>query len=256
MGGMRKAWVALLAACVLLAGCSVEDGPSYPQPTERFFVNDFADCLTDGDEQAVYEAGVKLQQATKAQVVLVTVDSLDGQTLEDYGIGLSRSWGIGDKELDNGILLLFTTDGPHSRIEVGYGLEGALPDSKAGRILDTYLVPGYSNESAWSGSLTDTYKALVNVVYGEYGLTEEQYPLADPQPVEEDDDLMLVLPFLLIFVLILLLGRRGGGFRGPFIGGFGGGFHGGFHGGGGGFRGGGGGFRGGGGGFGGGGASR
>ncbi|MBQ4612490.1 MAG: TPM domain-containing protein [Clostridia bacterium] len=239
--------VLILAACV---GCDAEY--TYPNATERFFVNDFADILSEADEQAIFEIGVALQTATDAQVVLVTVDSLDGQELEEYSLGIARAWGIGDEEKNNGILLLFTTDGPHSRVEVGYGLEGALPDSKAGRILDTYLVPWYEDEDAWSARLTDTYKALINEVYAEYGLTEQLVPLEEP--VYEDDGSWIAMMVVLVVVLVLITGKRRGIFFLPYFGGFHGGYH--HHGGGfgGGF--GGGGFGGGGGGFGGGGASR
>lgn len=254
----RLPW-GLLAVCLLLAlsGCAVLSGPVYPAATDAFFVNDYADVMTPEDETAIYQAGAALQQATNAQVVLVTVDSLDGSDLESYSLGLAREWGIGDGEGDTGVLLLFTTDGPHSRIEVGYGLEGALPDSKAGRILDTYLVPWYGDSTAWSTHLTDTYTALVNEVYGEFGLTESQIPLDVPleQPVDEGgfiEFLFSTLPFVILLVVLLSRGglRHAVFFFPGFYGGGrgGGGFHGGGFGGGG--------FRGGGGGFGGGGASR
>ncbi len=250
---------AVACLCMAMTGCALFSAPTYPTATERFFVNDYADILTDSDEQAVYQAGVALQQATDAQVVLVTVDSLDGQELEDYAIGLARDWGIGDADKDNGVLLLFTTDGPHTRVEVGYGLEGALPDSKAGRILDTYLVPWYGDDTVWSKRLTDTYTALINEVYVEYGLSDSQLPLDTPMPeeivLEDAGALAMLLPLLLILVFCCTGIRRSVLFGVPFVGvHHRGGFHGGgFHGGG--FRGGGG-FGGGGGGFGGGGASR
>ena len=246
---LTAAVLALLLAVALATGWGAAAKTAFPTATERFFINDFADVLTDADEQTVYEAGVKLYTATKAQVVLVTVNSLGGRALEDYGIGLAREWGIGDAELDNGILLLFTTDGPHSRVEVGSGLEGALPDSKAGRILDTFLVPWYEDRAAWSASLTETYKALVNVTYDEYGMTEEQYALSEEIPEDEDGwDILLLIGLFLAFLAIrafivyrhpwtaVFLGGRG------FFGGAGGssgGGGGGFSGGGGGFSGGG-----------------
>ncbi len=252
----RGVFCLLLVALCLLAGCGEV---ALPTATDRFFVNDFADILSDSDEDTVYQAGVALQEATDAQVVLVTVQDTDGLELEEYSLQLAREWGIGDSEEDNGILLLFTVDGPHSRLEIGYGLEGAIPDSKAGRILDTYLVPGYEDETSWSARLTDTYKAVVNEVYAEYGLTDNMLPL-ETLPEEEEDDMMeliFMIPFFIILLLALLRGRGGGGLLGFMLGSHfhGGGFHGGFHGGGG-FRSGGGGFGGGGGGFGGGGASR
>ncbi len=238
------------ALLLLLAGCNSTQTMSFPEPTERFFVNDLADVMTDEDEQAVYEAGVALYEATDAQIVLLTVDDLGGQSLEEYSLLIAREWGIGDEEKDNGILLLFTVDGPHSRIEVGYGLEGAVNDSKAGRILDTYLVPWYEEDAAWSKQLTDTYKAILNEVYFEYGLTENLLTVETPV-YDDSGDWVLALP-MLILLIILLATKRGGLFFLPHFGGFHH-HHGGF-GGGGGFSGGG--FRGGGGGFGGGGASR
>ncbi|MBQ9859114.1 MAG: TPM domain-containing protein [Clostridia bacterium] len=246
---------------VVFVGGALFGGSSDPQTlptvTDRFFVNDFADVLTVEDEQAVYEQGVALQETTTAQVVLVTVQDTGDSDLETFSYDLATQWGIGQAEEDNGILLLFTVDGPHSRIEVGYGLEGALNDSKAGRILDTYLVPAYGDSAAWSAALRDTYTAILNEVYGEYGMADLQTPLETPLPVEEElttEDLAALLPFLILFVLIILLGRRGGGSGLGWLllaNHHGGGFRGG-----GGFGGGGGGFRGGGGGFGGGGASR
>ncbi len=249
---LRRAWLVVVSTVLLLCvGCDEVASSGLPDATEKFFVNDYADILSDTDEATVFEAGVNLQNATGAQVVLLTVDDLGGMAMEDYTLTIARNWGIGDAEKDNGILLLFTTDGPHSRVEVGYGLEGALPDSKAGRILDNYLVPWYDDADAWSAQLTDTYRALVNEVYAEYGMTESQFPLEMPFEDEDEGDLIMIIPMLIILILLLSSKRRGIFFL-PHFGGFNGGS--GFYGGGG-FRGGGG-FSGGGGGFGGGGASR
>lgn len=243
---MIKRLAVLVCLCLSLSGC-VSAQRALPTPTDRFFVNDFADVLSPADEQTVYETGVRLQQETDAQVVLVTVNSLDGYSLEDYALELARLWGLGDAEKDNGLLLLFTTDGPHTRAEVGYGLEGALPDSKVGRILDDHLVPYYDNSAAWSAALTDTYRTYVNEVYAEYGLTESEYPVDFYGEDEEGGWAEIVLIFVALLLFGLLRARGLRAHPGLFIGGF--------HHHGGGFRGGGG-FSGGGGGFGGGGASR
>ena len=247
---LRRA--ACLCLCAMLAvlpptALNASAARRYPDPDSRFFVNDFAGVLDEADERTVYAAGVRLQKATGAQVVLVTVQSLNGDTLEDYAYGLATQWGIGEAGKDNGLLLLFTVEGPHSRIEVGSGLEGALPDSKAGRILDAYLVPWYDDEDSWSAQLTETYQAMVNVVYDEYGLTDQK------EQVEERDTDDKTLPdivtvIVVIVIVMLVFGRRrGGGFwPGVFLGGmgrgggsFGGRGGGGFSGGGGGFSGGG-----------------
>ena len=82
-----------------------------------------------------------LAKRTKTQVVVLTVPTLDGESIEDYGLSVLREWGIGDKKENNGVLLLVATKDRKSRIEVGYGLEGVLPDGLTGRIQDQYMLP-------------------------------------------------------------------------------------------------------------------
>lgn len=211
-------------------------------PTDRFFVNDFAGVMSNETENAIYNAGVQLYQKTKAQVVVVTVDTVNGQDIHEYGVQLGRAWGIGDKENNTGVLLLLAVQDREVDISVGYGLEGAITDARSGIILDNYAVPYFQNND-FSTGLAATYNALVNEVYIEFGLE----PDPDYTPVDEltqDSGWISIVVFILL-LSILFFGRR----RLPFfffpIGGFGGHNHSG-----------GGGFGGGGGSFGGGGASR
>jgi len=240
--------LAFVGVLSLVFGFTASAKPNYPEPTTEFFVNDFAGCLTSQDETEIFNKAENLYNACKAQVVVVTVDSLDGYEIEDYSIGLAREWGIGDKDKDSGILLLLSVNDREVRIEVGSGLEGALPDSKTGRILDTYGMEYFRNND-FSAGLTAVQDSLVNEVFIEYGLE----PDADYEPISEEEDLPIATAviFLIIFVFIIIrvLGaRQRGGFYGTHHGGFGGfgGFHGGSGGSSGGFRGGGGGFSGGG----------
>lgn len=249
-----KVAVAFLLAALLLVWPAAA-ASDYPAPTDRFFVNDFADVMDDTTETAIYNAGAHLYQKTGAQAVVVTVDSLGGAPIREYALQLGREWGIGDEEKNNGVLLLLAVSDREVTIEVGYGLEGALTDAQSGLLLDRYALPHFADDEFAEG-LQATYDAIVNEVYLEYGME------ADPNyvPVEEYENhgsahgILLVLAVLAVLVWILrspygltrflvmkqLLGNHhhhGGG-----------GFHGGFGGGGG--------FRGGGGSFGGGGASR
>ncbi len=250
--------LSVLILCVL-AGCEGDEG--YPTATERFFVNDFAEVIDPDDEEAVYSKGVALSGATTAQVVVVTVENLNGEPIEEYALNLGREWGVGTQEADNGIVILLSVEDREVYIAVGYGLEGALPDSKTGRILDTYGMSYFSADD-FSAGLASVYGAIVNEVYIEYGLTpEEGYTPISQIPEYEaqsgGEALRVGISWLILIVIIALyfaiFGRRGGIF---FLGGSGG-----FHGGGGSFHSGGsfrsgGGFHGGGGGFGGGGAGR
>lgn len=264
-----KKLLSLLGTLVLLAALCLPAmaKQDYPQPTNDFFVNDFAGCLTAEDAAYMQSLGEALYNSTRAQVVVVTVDSLDGESIEDYAIGLGREWGIGDKDTDSGVLLLLSAGDREVRIEVGYGLEGRLTDGKTGRILDNYAIP-FLKENDFSTGLRQAYAVLVNEVYAEYGM--ETTTGEDMTVVENIDDydtdqslrsqFVVFLPMGLVILLIILsrvfVKHGGGGSSGH----TGGGFYGGFYGGGsfrgGGFSGGGGGFSGGGGSFGGGGSSR
>ncbi len=239
----------LLVFCLLFGGCGAAT-EALPQPTDRFFVNDYADVLTQADEDTVYKAGRQLMEQTDAQLVLVTVNTLGDRELEGYALELAREWELGDAEKENGLLVLFVTEGPRTRVEVGFGLEGALNDSKVGRILDEHLVPVYDDPAAWSAALAATYRAYVHEVYAEYGLAESAYPVDTEDNSAEEGGGWIEIAAVFVALLTLGLLRYRGGLLpvGVFLGGFGGHGRGGYRGGGG--------FRGGGGGFGGGGASR
>ena len=260
---LRVATLVLVVAMVLsLASCGIESRRQYPQPTEQFFVNDFAAVLTEADANTIYTSGAQLQESTAAQVVVVTVDSLDDTPVEDYALEIGRQWGVGAEDKDNGVVILLSEGDREIYIAVGYGLEGALPDSKTGRIIDNYGLTYFSNNN-FSTGLVNVYNAIVNEVYIEYGMQpSENYIPADLLPDSQHDISSageVVISWIVLIVLVMLytaiFGRRGGLFifGSPRF--FSGGFH--HHGGGfGGSSGGFGGFSGGGGSFGGGGAGR
>ncbi len=143
----------------------------YPEPSDYFFVEDYSGVLNEATERTIYDEAVKLYRATSAQVVVVTVPETQGESLEDFSNHLANQWGIGDEKLDNGVLILFETDEtyPHVRMEVGKGLEGAIPDGKAGRILDDYAVEDKNNH-IWNRAAGNTFMATLDVLYQEYGM--------------------------------------------------------------------------------------
>ena len=243
-----------------------------PEPTDEFFVNDFADVIDDEVESELQSIGVSLYNQTTAQVVVVTVDSLDGYDVSEYALELGREWGVGSEESDNGVVLLLSVDDREVTIQVGYGLEGCLPDGKTGRILDTYAIP-YLIDDDFSTGLYEAYKAIASVVCEEYGVELDEYDLNnynDEYVYEvsyEEFTVIIITVFTVISIIVFLIIKckdngnsgHGGGYYGGGTHYGGGTYHGGFSSGG--FRGGGGfsgggGFRGGGGSFGGGGSSR
>ena len=130
-----------------------------PQPTKEFYVNDYADVLSDETEQYIIEKSKELNEVDGTQIVVVTIDSLEGKALEEYSIELARKFEIGDKDKNNGVLLLLSIGDRQSRIEVGLGLEGILPDGKTGRIQDEYMIPYYADDN-WNEGIINGYNAF------------------------------------------------------------------------------------------------
>lgn len=217
-----------------------------PNPTERFFVNDYADVLDRETENYIFEKGKAYNNGGGPQIVVLTMKSIGNDSVENFSIRTAREWGIGQKDENNGVLVLLVTESRDIRIEVGYGLEGVLNDGKCGRFIRN--AADMLSSGDYSGGIKHIYDDIIG---------ELENPTEDD---EEEDDLAAEIVIVIAVLLLILLfsgGGRGGFRRRRFFGGFGGGYGGGFGGGFGGSSGGfgGGGFSGGGGNFGGGGAS-
>lgn len=262
MKRLSRSLLAFFAVAVILVftGCE-EEKVTIPNQTEEFYVNDFAGVLTESDAETMLAAGIALDKAvaaklgkqTGAQVVAVTVKTTEGIEPSEYALMLGREWGIGDKEENNGIVILLATDDREVFVSVGYGLEGALPDSKVGRIIDNYGYD-YFAENKFSAGMKALYSAIVREVYTEYGLDIPDN-ISVPKRYQNDADpgeVGISWGVILAIIILCVIYSRTRGLFIPF-GGIGSGF---FRGGGSGSGGGFGGFSGGGGSFGGGGAGR
>ena len=182
------------------------DSNEFPEPTSNFFVNDFADVIDAEAEEELMAIGTSLYKQTSAQVVVVTVDSLDGYEVGEYALELGREWGVGSAETDNGVVLLMSVNDRQVTIQVGYGLEGCLPDGKTGRILDTYAIPYLRNDDFSSG-LASAYKAIADVVYEEYGVIPEvTYENSVYSGMDEDtEEVVAIFAFVFILVSVIIL---------------------------------------------------
>lgn len=252
---IKKTICVFISVFLVICLCACDsDEPKYPTATEKFFVNDFANVMTDSDIEAVYTMGAALNDATTAQAVIITVENLGGEEASEYALNIGREWGVGTAEDDNGVVILLSRDDREIEIAVGYGLEGALPDSKVGRIIDTYGMPYFSADQ-FSTGLVSVYNSIINEIYIEYNITPDENYI--PMTYDDEDEtvsfkkvaLSWLALVLLVIIYMLIFGRRGGlfVFGAPrFFGGgfnnhnnFGGGGFGGFTGGGGSFGGGG-----------------
>jgi uncharacterized protein len=225
-----------------------------PVPFLSGHVVDEAQMIPEDARQRIDQKLIAFEKSTGAQVAVLTVESLDGDPIEDYSIRVVETWKLGKKEKDNGVLLLIAEQDRKMRIEVGYGLEGELTDLESGRIVDNVIRPDFQ-KGDFAGGIEHGVDAILGALGG--GEVPAEPPARPVATGRGGPDGMFFI-ILIVIILFIVLRSRGGGRRGPWGGGgfWGGGFGGGSFGGGrggGGF--GGGGFSGGGGSFGGGGAS-
>ncbi len=207
------------------------------------YVNDFTGVMRPADRTATEQLLTELEQKSGAEVVVVILDSLDGGQIDDVANRLFAHWGIGKKGHDNGVLLLGAMKerrGNRLRIEVGYGLEGVIPDGVAGRILDTFVVPEW-NQRKYGISMGNGAAALAQEIATDRGITLSGVPKSVRHASRKRGVPFINLILLLLFIpfairhpflaMILLSGGRGGyrggGFGGSGFGGFGGGLSGG-----------------------------
>ncbi len=123
--------------------------------------------LSEETEQYILNSSHELESKTGAQIVVVTIPSLEGESLEEYATDLFRQWGIGDSKKNNGLLLLCAVEDRQFRVEVGYGLEGDLPDGKTGRMQDAYIIP-LLREDKFDEGIRNGYSAFLQEVAAVY----------------------------------------------------------------------------------------
>lgn len=246
---MKKNLLSLTLAVTLLITGTFAYGQDIklPEPTREFYVNDFADLIDEEAENNMIQVNLNYENTEeKPQIVVATVPNLQGLDENKYAVELFEKWKIGNKEFNNGVLVLLSLEERRIKIEVGYGLEGAITDSESGRILDESL--DYLSEGDYSTGLESIFYQLADRVNEEYGYdNDEIFGNVDVDVPQESSyaDAGAIGKLILLIILIIIINGFGGGGRrrrrGIFIppiihgpGGFGGGGFGGFGGGGGG----------------------
>jgi len=238
-------WLLLLVILVCSSVTRAANDIQFPELTGR--VVDEADMISADAEAKISAQLAEFESATTVQLVVVTVNNLDGYAIENYGYQLGRQWGIGQKDLNNGVLLIAAQSERALRIEVGYGLEGMLTDALTANIINQIVRPKFRGGQFDEGFIAGV-TAIIQVVEGDY------QPV---QPQTHKKKKFALGWFIFLIMLIVLFSSFGnGGGRGRYSrryipgylgygggrlgGGFGsGGFGGGFSGGGGSFGGGG-----------------
>lgn len=198
--GARRAAPRLLAAALALAvfAGQSERPLDLPKPAGR--VNDYAGVLDPSERQALADEIRALDRDTSAEVALVTVAALDGLSVEEYAERLFNTWGIGKAATDNGVLVLVAVNDRRMRIEVGYGLEGVLPDGLTGAIIRETFLPAFRDGHMRQG-IVDGTRRVIEVVRRHETLTPQQLAALD-QAAAEADTFWLIAWFMSIFVAV------------------------------------------------------
>ena len=208
------------------------------------YVNDFAGVLSQATRSRLETLCTEVDRQAHAQIAVVTIKTTGDDTIDDFAVRLEEKWKIGPKSSDRGLLLLVATDDHHYRFEVGYGLEGILPDGKVGSI-GREMVP-YLRQGNYDAAITLGTQDVAEVIAKDAGVTLQSQALSDvplrkPHPLLGVRDIFLVIFIIFVFISLLRSGSRGwGGFLlgtilGNILGGGGRGGFGGGDGGGGGF---------------------
>jgi uncharacterized protein len=152
----------LLISCFFLQAQNI---PAKPNPPR--LVNDFANILTPGQIEALEQKLVHYDDSTSTQIAIVTVTNLGGYAEEEYALKILRDWGVGNKKSNNGVVILAAIEDRKLRIEVGYGLEGAIPDITAKQIIENELSPHFRRGEYYEG-FDRAADALIKAAAGEY----------------------------------------------------------------------------------------
>lgn len=169
MNGLAR--ILLVGLCVCLPASAL--WAEVPVPFLEGRVVDLAGVISPNTKAELDAELAGLEAATGAQVAVLVVPTLDGEAVESFGLRVVETWKLGKKGQDNGVLLLIARDDRRMRIEVGYGLEGVLPDVLCSRILNERLVPRFKTGD-FDGGIREAVAAIGGVVRGD--------PAAMPEP--------------------------------------------------------------------------
>jgi uncharacterized protein len=206
---------ALLTVTGVISGQSVPDKPYPPR-----LVNDFAGLLNGQEANSLENKLVTFNDSTSTQIAIVIVNDLSGYVIEEYAQRLGEKWGIGQKGINNGLVIIVKTKSASGKGEVfikpSYGLEGAVPDLICSQIVDNEVLPAFKQDNYYQG-LDKATTTIISLVRGEY--TADQYARKAKQPVKKAAPfgLFVIIIFLIIFLISSgksnhnNFGRRGGG---------------------------------------------
>ena len=205
---MKKYLIFSFMFLFILCRVSAQDIPAKPNPPR--LVNDFAKQLNPTEVNALEQKLVAYSDSTSSQIAIVVVPTTGEYPIADYALKLGREWGVGGKGKNNGIVILWASTDRKIFISTGYGMEGAIPDAIAKRIITQVITPEFKNGMYYRG-LDKGIDVIFKYATGEYK--------ADPKEEQDGGGISPLLIFIIIFVIILIIisrnkgGGGGGGYR-------------------------------------------
>lgn len=179
-------------------------GQDFPAKPNRL-VNDYTNTLSAAEVNALEQKLVAFDDSTSTQIAVVLIRSLDGYDISDYGTRLAHSWGIGGAQNDNGVLVLASLGDRKVTIQTGYGVEGALPDAIAKRIIEQEIKPNFKQGNFFQG-LDDATNAIISYTKGEY--KAEKKPRTEGK---SGNSFFIIIIIIIVLVMLSKRGGRGGG---------------------------------------------
>ena len=180
--------------------------PKPPYPPQ--LVNDYAGLLSPGEINALERKLVKYNDSTSTQIAVVIENTLEGDDIVNYCQRLAETWGIGQADEDNGILIYVAFQDRKIRLHTGYGTEGFLPDIMASRIIDRVIVPAFRKGKYYDG-LNETTDVIKDLAEGEY-TADEMIGGNEPFPAEA---VIFMVIFIVILIIIINNSDSGGGYH-------------------------------------------
>ena len=203
-----RAWIVGIFLAIGLAVALPAAALTFPPLTGR--VVDDAHVLSAETQAALTAKLAALEQKNGDQLVVVTLPSLQGQAIEDYGYQLGRYWGIGEKSKNNGALFIVVPSERKVRIEAGYGLEPVLTDGVSSIILQTAVLPKFRAGNIEGGVVAGT-DAIIDQLGLDPATAKAKAQAAESRPVHTAHPIPVIFIILIVFFVISAVFRRGGG---------------------------------------------
>jgi len=202
----------LIPLFVLLASGFTAFSQNFP-PKPAALITDYTNTLSPGDQQKLEDKLVAYDDTSSTQIAIVLMKSVGDYDIDQYAAALGRKWGIGQKGNNNGLLILAAMDQHKVTIQVGYGLEGAVPDVITHVIIQNDITPRFK-QGDYYGGLDAAVDDIIKYTKGEFKATKK------PQHDNNNGNAAGIIIVIIIFILIMIFRNRGGG--GQIIGGRGG----------------------------------